>query len=133
MKKIFGPTIIVAAICMSPGAIADAWQHHRLDARAVRAGKALNRAYVRTESETIHIASAYAFDGKICVTLSASGPAFQSGDEASTEMAYAVFNADGQTYRYNLNRDEFDESCEGASAAGINVLVAVEHGAEGAR
>jgi hypothetical protein len=130
--KIFCNAIVATALLTSPAAVQDFRHRHQLNARGERAGEALSSVYVRTESESIHIASAYAFDGKICVALSSSGPAFQSGDEAATTIAYVVFDADGHTYHYNLDRSEFDESCEGASS-GINVLVAVEPGVEGVR
>ncbi len=113
--KTFGPAIMAAAVPMSPGAITEPWHQHQLNARAHCAGEA-------PESVSIHIGSACAFNGKICVALSSSLPAFQSGDEAATTMAYVIFDTDSHAKRYNLDRSEFDESCEGASA-GINVLV----------
>ncbi len=128
--KIFGPTVIAAAVLMSPGAITEAWQQHQLNARAFRAGEALSGVYIRTESESIHIASSYAFSGKICVALSLSGPAFQSGDESAKDMSYVVFDSDGHSYRYNLSHSEFDGECGGASSR-INILRVVERGAQG--
>lgn len=124
--KAFGLTIIALAALLSPGAISREWQHHQLESRAFRAGKALRSVYVRTESESIRVASAYAYSGKICVGLSSSGPAFQPGDEASTDMSYAVFDGSNQ-FRFNVERAEFDEECGGADA-GVNVLGAAERG-----
>jgi hypothetical protein len=76
-------------------------------------------------NQKLRVASAYAYNGKICVVLSSSGPAFQPGDEASTDMSYAVFDGSNQ-FRFNVERAEFDEECPANS--GTSVLPVVEDG-----
>ncbi len=126
--RIFGSTIILAAICMSPAAICNEWHKHELRARAEEAGRALVFEYIRTPNEQLKIVSAYAqTDGTICVEF-----VDQGGDPATIEYDGAVFHNDRRrTFLYGIDEDEFNESC---SDDGTNLLPEVERGvAKGAQ
>jgi hypothetical protein len=126
--KIFCNAIVATALLSSPAALQDLWQQHQLNTRALRAGEALSSVYVRTSSEKLTIASAYAWQTKLCISFSDSGPAIFPGNSSQTEMAYAIFEKDQHAFRYNLDFQSFNEVCQDAHA-GVDITDAVEKGA----
>jgi hypothetical protein len=120
--KFFAATIVATALLTSPAALQDLWHQHEMRARAEEAGRILRNIYVRTDAEKIHVVSAYAEpDGQICIEITDQG-----GDPASVEYDWIIARRDHRI-EYNLDRDDFENRCEGA-AAGENVLPAVERG-----
>jgi hypothetical protein len=120
--KMFCATIIATALLTSPAVVANLRQQHGLNARAEEAGRALQGTYVRTDEESIHIVSAYAWRGDICVVF------VDQGAMRIPEYNFAIFHNDAHhTFNYSIKEEEFTETCQGA-AAGINLLPAVERG-----
>jgi hypothetical protein len=114
-------SILAAVLLYEYAALASSWNHLQEEKRAFVAGRQLRAFYVRTPSEKLKIASAYAqTDGTICVELTSEGP-----NPALIEYDWAIAHRDG---RIEYNQDEFAERCQGADA-GANLLPTVEKAA----
>jgi hypothetical protein len=120
--KIFAGGCILTAVLMSPAALEQAWTQHQRNAKAEEAGRTLRAIYVLTPSNRLKIVSAYAWQGRLCISYYS-----QDARPESARIYNAIFERD-RTFEYAAE-DEF-EQCEGA-ADGVNVLPATEHGAKG--
>lgn len=126
--KVFGLSLIAAAVLMSPGAISNEWHRHQLNARAEEAGRLIAHEYRRTASEKVHVVYGYAEHGLICAVFTNEG-----ADPASVRYAEAAWDPTKRELEYSMSTERWNEVCPDDGTR-LNVTPAVEDGvAKGAQ